>query len=227
MIPEDMLRQAAREAQRAYLDSLPEPADCRHTFSPAFARRMKRLLRKKKPTPLRRGLRRVAGFVLVVLLCGTLVLSTNARAYEAFFGWVREQVEGAQGYFHQGEDTPSSEIVRYQIDIPEGYWLEDSTEVGGFFDYFYANESNEYITFTYQYVTENSASALYVDDREAERQQVIIHGNPADLYISYSEEADNTIVWFDKETGALINVNAFMGKEDLIKLAESVVPVEN
>ena len=226
MISEEMLREAAQEATKAYLESLPEPEECQHTFSPAFERRMNRLLRREKHKTLYPSLRRIAGFLLVLVLCGGVFLGTNAQAREAFFGWISEQVEGVRRYFHVGEATPSSEIVRYQIDIPEGYQLEDSQEREAFFDYFYENEAKEYITFTYQYVTETSIGETYFDDREAEKKQITIHGNPADLYISYSEEEDNTVVWVDQKTGALISITAFMDEEALIELAESVAPVE-
>ena len=226
MISEEMLREAAQEATKAYLESLPEPEECQHTFSPAFERRMNRLLRREKHKTLYPGLQRIAGFLLVLVLCGSVFLGTNAQAREAFFGWISEQVEGVRRYFHVGEATPSSEIVHYQIDIPEGYQLEDSQESEAFFDYFYENEAKEYITFTYQYVIETSIGETYLDDREAEKKQITIHGNPADLYISYSEEEDNTVVWVDQETGALISITAFMDEEALIELAESVAPVE-
>lgn len=226
MISEEMLREAAQEATKAYLESLPEPEECQHTFSPAFERRMNRLLRREKHKTLYPSLRRIAGFLLVLVLCGGVFLGTNAQAREAFFGWISEQVEGVRRYFHVGEATPSSEIVRYQIDIPEGYQLEDSQEREAFFDYFYENEAKEYITFTYQYVIETSIGETYLDDREAEKKQITIHGNPADLYISYSEEEDNTVVWVDQKTGALISITAFMDEEALIELAESVAPVE-
>ncbi len=226
MISEERLCQAAREASKAYLASLPEPEECHHTFSPAFERRMKRLLRREKHKALYPSLRRIAGFLLVLVLCGGVFLSTNAQAREAAFGWISEQVERIRRYFYQGGVTPSSEIVHYQIDIPEGYWLEDSLESGGLFDYFYANETNDYISLTYQYETENSGGSMGIDGRQAEEKRITIHGNPAYLYIAYDKDASNTVVWTDQETGALIDVTAFMDEEALIELAESVVPVE-
>lgn len=226
MISEERLRQAAREASKAYLASLPEPEDCHHTFSPAFERRMKRLLRREKHKALYPSLRRIAGFLLVLVLCGGVFLSTNAQAREAAFGCISEQLEGIRRYFYQGGVTPSSEIVHYQIDIPEGYWLEDSLESGGMFYYFYVNETNDYISFTYQYIIQNSTSETYIDSREAKKKEITIHGNPADLYLSYDKDANNTVIWTDQKTGALIDVTAFMDEKALIELAESVVPVE-
>ena len=227
MIPEDALRRAAREADRALADSLPDPADCAHTFSPKFQRRMARLIRRHRHKGLYRGLRRAACVLLAVLLGGTVFLSTNAQAREAFFGWVREQVEGAQRYFHQGNVTSTSEIVRYQIDVPEGYWLEDSLEAEGYFDYYYVNDDGDSIEFTYQYETEDAGGELYVDDRETEKKQVMVCGTPGELYLSNEEEMSNTVIWMDQSTGALIDVTAFLDEDALLDLAETVTAVEN
>ena len=59
-------------------------------------------------------------------------------------------------------------------------------------------------------------------DTEAQRTQVEIHGSPADLYLSDDPESSNTIIWMDQKTGALIEVTAFLGADDLLSLAETV-----
>ena len=73
-------------------------------------------------------------------------------------------------------------------------------------------------------MTENSVSELYIMDAEAEKKRVSVNGMPADLYVSYEEDANNTIVWTDTETGALITVTAFVDEDALLDLAERVVP---
>ena len=48
MISEERLRTAARAVSQAMIDSLPEPEDCHHDFSPEFERKMKKLLRRSR-----------------------------------------------------------------------------------------------------------------------------------------------------------------------------------
>ena len=91
MISEDRLRQAVRDAGALLDQSLPDPDQCHHTFSPAFLNRMEALLRRRKRAPVYRVLKGVACFFL---LGGTIFLSTNAQAREAFFGWLSEQIGG-------------------------------------------------------------------------------------------------------------------------------------
>ena len=92
MISEDRLRQAVRDAGALLDQSLPDPDQCHHTFSPAFLNRMEALLRRRKRAPVYRVLKGVACFFLAFLLGGTIFLSTNAQAREAFFGWLSEQI---------------------------------------------------------------------------------------------------------------------------------------
>jgi len=52
MISEDRLRQAVRDAGALLDQSLPDPDQCHHTFSPAFLNRMEALLRRRKRAPV-------------------------------------------------------------------------------------------------------------------------------------------------------------------------------
>ena len=226
MISEDRLRQAVRDAGALLDQSLPDPDQCHHTFSPAFLNRMEALLRRRKRAPVYRVLKGVACFFLAFLLGGTIFLSTNSQAREAFFGWVREQAEGAQRYFHQGDVTSSSDIVHYQIDVPDGYWLDDEMREESFVYSFYSNKEGLYLDFFYQYETENSGGETYIDDTDATTIQTEVHGNPADLYIAHDPEGSNTVIWMDKETGALLEVTAFLPQDELMALAESVTPTK-
>lgn len=226
MISEDRLRQAVRDAGALLDQSLPDPDQCHHTFSPAFLNRMEALLRRRKRAPVYRVLKGVACFFLAFLLGGTIFLSTNAQAREAFFGWVWEQAEGAQRYFHQGDVTSSSDIVHYQIDVPDGYWLDDEMREESFVYSFYSNKEGLYLDFFYQYETENSGGETYIDDTDATTIQTEVHGNPADLYIAHDPEGSNTVIWMDKETGALLEVTAFLPQDELMALAESVTPTK-
>jgi len=160
------------------------------------------------------------------LLSGGAFLTVHAEARGIVFGWVSEKMEDAQRYFYLGETTNSMGIVRYYLDVPDGYWLEDTLDEETLVNEIYLNEEGAYISFTYQYETETSSGEEYVIDTDTEKKQVRVNGVTADLYLSNSEDANNTIIWTDPETGALIDVTAFMAEDDLIDLAESVVREE-
>lgn len=155
MISEDRLRQAVRDAGALLDQSLPDPDQCHHTFSPAFLNRMEALLRRRKRAPVYRVLKGVACFFLAFLLGGTIFLSTNAQAREAFFGWLSEQIGGTVEYrFH---NDVSEATHRYRLsEIPSGYWETDRYEAETTGDELYENEAGEYLSFSYQYVTEDA-----------------------------------------------------------------------
>lgn len=224
---DDRLRQAAKEAGALLDGSLPAPEDCAHTFSLPFQAKMAKLLRRRKRAPARRAMGRVACLVLVCLLGSGVFLTTNAQAREAFFGWVSEQVESARRYFHVGDPLFSEKVVRYEIDVPEGYRLDETfrSEGGEFVHESYVNEDGLYIDFLYQYDTEASSGETFLDKAGSAIQQAEINGNTADLYLSEDPNASNTIIWTDQATHALIEITAFLEEDVLISLAESVTPI--
>ena len=163
---------------------------------------MEALLRRRKRAPVYRVLKGVACFFL---LGGTIFLSTNAQAREAFFGWLSEQIGGTVDYrFH---NDVSEATHRYRLsEIPSGYWETDRYEAETTGDELYENEAGEYLSFSYQYVTEDTESMLslfFVD--EMEQKTVSINGTPADYYFDNTGTHSNTLVWTDPETKALLD----------------------
>ena len=187
---------------------------------------MRKLIRKSRHPGFYKGLKRAACFLLVLLLSGGAFLTVNAEARELVFGWISEKFEDSQRYFHQGDPTPAEDIVYYQIDVPDEYWLESRYEGEGYINEYYVNEEGKYVNFVYQYITEISGGEMYIIDTESKKKNVFVHDMPADLYIADLPENSNTVVWTDTETGALLDVTAYMDEDELIALAESVVPRE-
>lgn len=221
------LEQAARAAGQAITDSLPEPEDCTYTFSPEFYQKMDGLAQKTNRAGWTNGFRRAACFFLALLLSGTAWLTVDAQAREKVFGWFSEYVIDAARYFHQGAVTKEEDVVHYQIEVPDGYYLKELLDVGSCVDEYYRHESeSKHMGFSYQYVTENGGGELYIIGDTAKKKQVFVHGLPADLYLEPTLDKTSIVVWRDTETGALIEVGAQMSERDLLALAETVVPIE-
>lgn len=228
MIPEESLRQAAQRAQEALLDSLPE-TPAAHTFSPAYRRKLARLARRmdRKPRPPHWVLHRVAGILLAVVCLGSVVLGTNAQAREAVFGWVRQWMEDGQHYFYQGEAPADGLLVPYRITVPDDYQLEEGRHTFRAEDRVsehYVNQDGRYIHFSYVYGTTYWKNMTFFVDDGMERQEIELHGKPADLYLPMESDCPSTVIWIDQETGAFLEVTAFLEKDEMIVLAESVTP---
>lgn len=231
MISEEALARAAREAGRALADGLPAPAECQHTFSPAFEEKMDRLLRRRRRRQRwYRGLRQAACFLAAVALGGAIFLGTNAQAQQPIPAWTWQEVEDGYEYSHQGTVTAPWRMVPYQITVPEGYRLdEDAFETRDLEDYVsecYVSQAGDRLLFSYIYGTQRRKDTRFFASKELEQKTVEIHGSPGELYLSPDPTAPSHLFWVDQSTDALLMVTAVGEEGRLVALAESVAPSE-
>lgn len=221
---EERLREAARQAGQAIIDSLPAPEDCTHTFSLKHQKKMKHLLRRAKRPSIRPALR-VACMLLVCLLgCGTF-FQVNAEAKEIFLGWVSRLEKGVHHYFFSGDSVTKDDFIRYSLNsLPDGYQLydmNDSNEHGTVT--VYVNEEGQFLRFGYlRKNAEESTANLFFITEKAEGKSVLVHGKDADLYMDETGNSSNLIVWTDTDTDFLLYISAYLKEADLIHLAEEV-----
>lgn len=219
MISEERLRAAAREAGAA-LDHAPLPEEA-HEFSQKYRHTMRQMERHTQRPSWGAGLRRVAVVLLVLLGLGGGWLTVDAQARGVVFGWIRETIPFFQTYSSPNDaviETP----VHYELSVPAGYELIDHYTSDTFCDEYYLDAEGDALSFSYQYVTDSSSSILTVIDKDAQRVDTTVHGNPADLYLSMDPDGSNTIIWTEAATGALIQITAAMDQDELTALAEHV-----
>ena len=222
---EEQLRQAVCEAGDLLDAGFPVEDPHPHNFSHDFEQSMDHLLHRRRHRPAFRQVGRVACAVLLLLVGSVSFFPSIAQARESLCAWVSERFENSQQYSHVGDVISSDAIVLYRIDVPDGYWLKEAHSAIATFDQLYLNDSDQFIGFSYQYETEKSSCSLSIMDDNTDKKEVFIHDEPADLYLSHDPDASNTIVWSDRKTGALLELSAFLGESELIKLAETVVPI--
>ena len=89
---DEMLRQAARDSCRAFVESLEADYDPPATYVPsaAFRRKLRALCRRAEHPYAHAALQRAAVFLLVLLLSGGAFLSVDAQARDALQVWLRE-----------------------------------------------------------------------------------------------------------------------------------------
>ena len=82
---DEMLRQAAWNASRMFVEALEEDYDPRAAYppSPAFRRKLRSLRRRAEPPYAHAALQRAAGCLRVLLLSGGAFLSVDAHARDA------------------------------------------------------------------------------------------------------------------------------------------------
>jgi len=221
---DQLARQIMLDAARLEYGSLPEEP---HTFSPAFERKMKKLLRRGRHPVLYRTLRGAACLLLVLLLSGCAVLAVSPAAREVFAGWVREIHDNYFLYEFFGNkerEAVSEEDALYQpAYVPAGYRIEHRTVLtDGVVTIGYINDqANDIAVFTY--FSDTSSAVLQVTgENEIICQQVQVNGLSADLYLDSEEGEANVIVWVDEKSGAAFRISGVLSGEELTRMAESV-----
>ena len=222
-----LTRRVMLDAARLEYSSLPEEP---HPFSPAFERKMKKLLRRGRHPVLYRALRGAACFLLVLLLSGCAVLAVSPVAREVFAGWVREIHDTYFLYKFWGNEereSVSKEDVLYQPTyVPSGYRIEYRSVLSdNTVTICYTNDQTGYLV-VFTYFSDESSPVLQITgENEIIYQKVQVNGIPADLYLDSEEGEANVIVWVDEKNGAAFRIGGVLDGEELTRMAESVEAV--
>ena len=212
------------DAARLEYGGLPEEP---HTFSPAFERRMKKLLRRGRHPVWYKTLHAAACLLLALLLSGCAVLAVSPEIREVFAGWVREIHDNYflyEFFGNEEREAVSEEDVLYQpAYVPAGYRIECRTVLtGGVVTIGYINDqTNDLAVFTC--FSDTSSAVLQVSGKnEIICRQVRVNGLSADLYLDSEEGEANVIVWVDEQNGAAFRISGVLSGEELTRMAESV-----
>lgn len=214
------------DAARLEYDALQEEQP-EHTFSPAFERKMKRLLRRGRHPVWYQALHAAACVLLALLLSGCAVLAVSPEAREVFAGWVREIHDNyfLYEFFGNEEREPvSKEEVLYQPSyVPTGYRIEyRAVYSDGIVTVCYTDDQTGNIA-VFTYFSDTASPVMQISrDSEDTYKKVTVNGISADLYLDSEEGETNVIVWVDEKNGAAFNIGGVMSGEELTRMAESV-----
>ena len=222
MISDEMLCIAAGEYEQALLASLPEAGECYHSFSEKFEKKMRHLCHRVKYASTYAIFKRIACAIIAIVLCGSMLLMLDTDVRAAVIGWIKETYKSFTSYFFMDEieiDKP----LNYEITkLPEGYALliRQETDAGNFAIY----QNGDGKIMQLGWYTPKSG-ILFVGGYEYDHSQVIISDKTAELYMAKDPVHSNTIVWENAEGDMLFQLTAYLGKDSLIQLAESVSPI--
>ena len=219
MITDAMLRLAAAEAEHCLLGQLPEPQD--HTFTPAFERKIQKLITRAKHPVRHQVLKYVAAVLLAIITLFGAVFAASPEVRASVVGWFKSSF---LEYFQYSSDStvPSAPKADYRLtEIPEGYTLVNVIDKVHGKTYLYEDASGFYLRFSYDY-----GGNVFIQVDGYQQQTASVHGKPADIYIAPNADETSMIVWQDTETGALFRLSIKADAQELIRLAESVQKVE-
>lgn len=215
-----MLKRAAAEADQAIRDSLPDPEECEHEFSPSFQKKMHRIFRKVNHPIIYKLPKQVACFVLAVILASGTWLTVDAEARAAFFSWVREQYETFVEYRFIGQTQTESTNTQYEPEwLPKGFSILKQYASSEKTYIVYENAAGDRITFSY--LKGDDALSMFLTSDYEEIYSVQVDNHPAEFYCASEESSANALVWISEEDTCFCIVGAFP-EDTLIRIAESV-----
>ena len=226
---DEMLRIAARDSCRAFVESLEADFDPRVAYVPsaAFRRKLRALCRRAEHPYLHAALRRAAAFLLVCLLSGGVFLSVDAQARETLRSWLREVGENFVLYRFTGSEEPA-DFPAYRLGwVPEGYVLvaeDDFSDVGMYGSHYADPETGHSFIFDYQFMNDGLVTGLSPENMIYQR--TVVNGMPADYYESTLEGDSNLLMWFDEEHHLAFSINSRLDRETIFRIAEGVTLTE-
>ena len=182
---------------------------------------------RERGKPVWKRVLQTAAVILLILslgLGGVMLASPTARA--TIVRWVAEWYETHIVFRYAGEDA-QGEMSQYELgELPEGF-VENSERqfIGaGMTSHFYENEKKEVILFKYAYMQQGALSS--VDAENANMIPVFVNNCEGLLVIPKEEDSSSTLMWFDIERNLQFTLDAPLGQEDILHMAESVYLVE-
>jgi hypothetical protein len=160
--------------------------------------------------------RRVGTIAAVFVLLFGAVMVTNAHARELFVRWVRQVFPDHVLYWFYGE--PEGGLHHYTIGwIPDGAKVvrheEDDEEE------LYVYHCSDSVSFVVSFYTLGAYSNLDIEDYDS-IETLTINGNAATLFISST--STNALIIIDEQKQMVIDINAQLSVDDLIRLGESI-----
>ena len=231
-----------RQLRRVLLDSMKlgeeQAEDAAFTPSTRHQRQMKDMLsdplkweRRRKHPVWKKWLRRTAVILLAaaVGLGALLAFSPSARA--EILRWVVIWGDTRITFQHAGEQLREGTMQPYAFaELPEGYVetvrvdFPDSGSVCTYTRICYENEDHVEMSLAYMYMEEGSLLAFETEG--ADIFPVTVNGLEGALFMAQDPgRADNSITWIDPEMNMQFIVNGFFDADEMLRLAESVVPV--
>jgi hypothetical protein len=209
------------------LEQLPEPSECRHTFSDEFEQKMRELMdRKNHHGAWHKFAHRAAAVILAVLLGLGAWLAVDQDARAAVTRWIREVYENSVFYRFSGEASIDQNHTYELAWIPEGYEKVNQASTDTTQSVLYESKDS---AFTFLWHNTHEGSLYKFDGTKGEGIPVLINGLEGHYYPAANSNTTNDLVWIDDNSKTLFSISSYLPFEDILHIAESVklVKTEN
>lgn len=218
----DAIRRDEQKQSRATMPFMPTD---RYRHSIAAMLRDPQAWAKKRARPLwKTVLQRAAVILLAASISLGSLMAISPRVRAAMIQWVTEWYEEHITFRFAGEEIAGA-MPQYEItNLPEGYVETQYLTLPNMVSIEYLCEdggSSKGINLTYIYMQDGSASDFKTED--AETIPITVNGLKGQLFLKNGlQPSHNTVTWIDSEKNIQFEVSAYMGREDILQIAESV-----
>lgn len=203
--------------------------------SPKFQKSMHSLLAnpngwaKRRQRPLWKRVARTAAVLLLacILSLGVLMM-VSPKVYATVANWIAVRYENAMSY-HFGGKPKETQTRRYEITyFPDGYetsgqFLIQPDKFSNATAITYSGPNHHELYFEYFPMESSTAKMCYTEDMAV--TDIVVNGQPGQLYISQDESESSAVVWMNERDNMCFMIDAFLDGDELLHIAESVVEI--
>ncbi len=187
-------------------------------FSPAFEKKMKKLLSLQKKTYyylINTVGKRVAIILLTIIISLTATTLSVKSLREAVFEFITETHKKYTKISVDSSEPTSQTVIKTAPQyVPEGYKIESEIDVGNFYSIAYVNNDNIKIRYDQEI---HSGTTIHVDTEGVEVERIYINSLEG---ISYVTKGWSTVIFADENH--IFTVAGEIPMEEIIKMAESI-----
>lgn len=219
-ISDEVLVRAAKLVGSAMRESLPDPDTCRHEFSPEFQKEIQAMKeRARRAERSAKYLKRASIAAVIALCCTGLFLAVNPEARATVSSWFKSIYENTLVYHFsaefQGDTLPECDIGY----IPEGYEEDRVIETHTGKTILFSDGNDMFFVDWYML---SDSMALQILSTDIELIPTTVNSHNAEFIVPEDQSETTDLLWTDDERGIGFVVSAYMEKEELMKIAESI-----
>lgn len=216
-ISDDLLRRFVPEAESIRLDNIPNEKELNHTFSYAFERKMKKLVRRSNENYLvfSRYARKVAILLIIVLsMAFTTILSVEALR-SSFFRMLLKIYSDFTSITFIVENSERDFDIMYTVpDLPYGYTKVQTAQTNASYTAEYGDGQHK-IFFEQSYITNNQ---MILDMEDTLLQTKDFNGH--ELYY-FTNKGLSQVYWCQEEY--LFSLVSDLDIHALLELSETII----
>lgn len=210
---DDLLYFAAQEASKELVDEMPAPKSVE--FSDEHKKKMEKLFKKQKRTPIKSYLRRILAIAAVLIVVSSISIASVQAWRIRFLNFIMHISESNTELRYKENDTEgnsySAEDVNLEY-VPSGFKLSESRNNNGKIHLRFENED-----LTFSLYIRQIDSTLNVDTEDATAKEIKLNGKDAFL----TEKGDIiSLLWNNEMNSFTLSGN--LSEDEIVKIAENI-----